>query len=604
MRILYIITQGENGGAQKNVFDSASAISDSGHEVFVVTGQQENKNDQWLFGKLKEFGFSKEKLSVCEYLARDISLSKDIRALIDLYRYITNNRFHIIHLHSTKAGVLGAVAGKLAGSRIIYTVHGFVFQEPLSVIKKLFYITVEFCSSFFIDAYICVSEKDLDIGRKYKIIRKNKGVVIYNGIQKDYTLYTREESRDKILSLTRVNFVPKKIIGTVANLYKTKGLEYLVEAASLMVKQNPHYLFVVFGEGELRSELQKKITSLGLDENFKLVGFIDNASRLLRGLDVLVLPSVKEGLPYILIEASRAQIPIVATHVGGVVEMSKLISMNLVNPKDGNELASKINDVFSGKAISSSEFNPKFSIDAMTESIYSQYETLNKGEIVGIQTKSPFYLITLPALNEEMTIEKTLYKIAEYLEANYKHLLNEKRISLCVAINGSTDNTRSIVEKNMTHINFLRYTFFETPGRGNALYNTWKDAEEDIFIYTDSDLAYSVHDLGGMLDSYEQKENYDMVVGSRRVNDSVVIRHPLRKFLTEGYNILTYSLFAHQFTDAQAGHKSITKKAFARISENVKNYKGWFFDTALLLYAEKKGFKIKDLKITCVDNRK
>ena len=163
MKILHIITQGENGGAQKNVLDTVSALSHHGHDIFVMTGEQKNPHDQWLFEKLKKQGFTNNKLSVCRYLARDIHILRDIRALINLYRYIKKNKFDIVHLHSTKAGVLGAIAGKLAGSRIVYTVHGFVFQEPMSVVKKLLYITIELCSSFFIDTYICVSEKDLEI---------------------------------------------------------------------------------------------------------------------------------------------------------------------------------------------------------------------------------------------------------------------------------------------------------------------------------------------------------------------------------------------------------------------------------------------------------
>jgi len=380
MKILHIITQGENGGAQKNVLDTVSALSHHGHDIFVMTGEQKNPHDQWLFEKLKKQGFTNNKLSVCRYLARDIHILRDIRALINLYRYIKKNKFDIVHLHSTKAGVLGAIAGKLAGSRIVYTVHGFVFQEPMSVVKKLLYITIELCSSFFIDTYICVSEKDLEIGKKYTIIRKNRGVVIYNGIQEDSLLYTKEEARDKIMKLAHVNFTPQKIIGAVANLYATKGIIYLIGAAELVVRENPHYLFVVFGEGHLRHELQKEITERGLDNNFMLVGFVDNASALLSGLDTLVLPSVKEGLPYILIEASRARIPIIATRVGGVVEMSTCIPMNLVDPKDTKVLASKIKDVTQGNAILSSTFNQRFSMNTMIESILSQYKILNQNK--------------------------------------------------------------------------------------------------------------------------------------------------------------------------------------------------------------------------------
>jgi glycosyltransferase involved in cell wall biosynthesis len=214
------------------------------------------------------------------------------------------------------------------------------------------------------------------------------------------------------------------------------------------------------------------------------------------------------------------------------------------------------------------------------------------------------FLITLPALNEEKVIKENLNRIIFFINKTFPNLVAEDRIKYCVAINGSTDRTKDIVVAMQEKNNNIRFTFTSEAGRGRALYNTWNIAQEDVLIYTDSDLAYQVEDIASILYSYLDKENFDMVVGSRRLPGSKVIRDPLRKFLTEGYNIFLKILFFNKFTDAQAGHKSIVRKTYLELNSLIKNYDGWFFDTALLLYCEKNGFKIKDICITCIDNRK
>ncbi|MEA1929483.1 MAG: glycosyltransferase [Patescibacteria group bacterium] len=218
-------------------------------------------------------------------------------------------------------------------------------------------------------------------------------------------------------------------------------------------------------------------------------------------------------------------------------------------------------------------------------------------------TKKKF-LVTLPALNEERIIQENILTVSDYLEKNYNSLLQDGQIKICVAVNGSTDNTEEIVRNLRARIPHLNYSLTKKPGRGRALDNTWGDAPEDVFLYIDSDLAYDLSDLGSMLDSYIMDKNFDMVVASRRVRGSIVKRNLVRKILTEGYNYLIKILFFNSFTDAQAGCKSITKIAYLEIRDKINIYDGWFFDTALLLYVEKNGLKIKDIAITCTDNRR
>ncbi|MDP3661741.1 MAG: glycosyltransferase [bacterium] len=214
------------------------------------------------------------------------------------------------------------------------------------------------------------------------------------------------------------------------------------------------------------------------------------------------------------------------------------------------------------------------------------------------------YLITIPAYNEARIITDTLLKVSAYLEQEFPHLIASNMLVLSVAINGSTDKTEEMVIGCQKRISYLAYTITSHKGRGAALDNTWSRATESILLYIDSDLAYSLNDLGNMIRAYEANEDYDLVVASRRVHGSVVKRPLVRVVLTEGYNWFIKFLFFNRFSDAQAGCKSIKRSVYVVLREGVSIYDGWFFDTALLLYAEKRGYKIKDLKITCIDNRK
>ena len=214
------------------------------------------------------------------------------------------------------------------------------------------------------------------------------------------------------------------------------------------------------------------------------------------------------------------------------------------------------------------------------------------------------YLVTIPAYNEAGIIGHTLEEVSSFLEKTFPNLIQENQIKICVAINGSTDETEEIVKQFRSKIPYITYTVTIEKGRGAALSNTWKDAAEDILLYIDSDLAYSLDDLKSMISAYKENSDCDLAVASRRVKGSIVVRSPVRTVLTEGYNCLIKLLFLNKFTDAQSGCKSIRRTVYRELRDKVCIYKGWFFDTALLIYAEKRGYVIQDLRITCIDNRK
>lgn len=333
MKILYIVTQADGGGAQKYVLQLAK------HFDGTIASGTESDN---LFLDAKDAGVKTVKL---KYLKRKVNLFWDFLAFVELVKVIKKYKPDIVHLNSTKAGFLGSIAGKIAGVKVIFTAHGFHFNEPLSPVAKQLSKDIERLASMFRDYIIAVSEADMNSTVVNKIIPKNKISVIYNGIP-ELNFLTKDEARTK-LNLDKSKF----IFGTVAGLYKTKGLDVLIDAISLLDKSILNSCrFVIIGSGPELKNLKLKIENLKLQSHIIMLGKIDNASNYLKAFDSFILPSRKEGFPYTLLEAMQASLPIIATNVGGNVEALGQ-SAEIIDPENSHALKIAIIRILTNKSL-------------------------------------------------------------------------------------------------------------------------------------------------------------------------------------------------------------------------------------------------------------
>jgi glycosyltransferase involved in cell wall biosynthesis len=330
-KILYLITLSEWGGAQKYVFDLAYNLKSS-YDISVACGGDKNGR---LFQKLTA---AKIKNFHLPHLVRDVSPYHDLAAFLEIIKLIKKIKPDIVHLNSSKIGALGAIAAKLCGvKKIIYTVHGLVLNEPLSRPKKTFYWFSEWLSGFFKTHFICVSEYDKISLLKYHLAPAQKVSVIYNGIDFDNSdALDKKTSREKLAAyhVNQQDF----LIGAIANLYPTKGLIYLIESAAKICKNFPFAKFIIIGEGRERKKLSQFIAYYQLENRVILAGEIPNAKNYLSAFDIFVLPSVKEGLAYTLIEALGAGLPIITTIVGGNPEIIINKTTGLLIPARNPEL--------------------------------------------------------------------------------------------------------------------------------------------------------------------------------------------------------------------------------------------------------------------------
>ncbi len=402
--ILYLVTQSELGGAQRYVFDLATNLSQE-FNISVAFGEQGKQGE--LAKQLKQANI---KYYVIPHLKRAISPINDLKALIEIIKLIKKLKPDIIHLNSSKVSILGSIATiffklKIENrqSKIIYTVHGWVFNEPMPKWKKLFYKYAEKFTAIFKDKIICVSEFDRQTAIKEKICNPKKLTTIHNGIEQ-INFLSKEEARQNLtpqppftsplapLLIRRGELKGRGrrrgeggevLIGTIANLYPTKGLEYLIQAIYILITnyQLP-ITTIIIGEGEERKNLEDLIGQLNLKSNVILTGKINNAAELLPAFNIYVCSSVKEGLSYTIIEAMQAGLPIVATKVGGNKE---LIEDNktgfLVEAKNPQMLAKKIQ-----KLINNPELQQKLGANAKqkTREKFSLERMINKTKNVYI----------------------------------------------------------------------------------------------------------------------------------------------------------------------------------------------------------------------------
>ncbi|MFA4954203.1 MAG: glycosyltransferase family 4 protein [Patescibacteria group bacterium] len=305
-RALLLVTQADWGGVQSFLVNFAAGLREQGWEVLLAAGGTGE-----LFARAAEKHVATEQLT---QVRREIDPLHDLRAVLQIRRLLKKFKPNAVHLNSTKMGILGSLAalGLKPRPRIVYRIGGWVFLEPLPTWKKWFYLQTEKFTAHFKDEIICVHPGDAELAARLGIKPRGKIRVVPNGLPERFedNLLSRVAARAELgLSADALVF------GTVANAYATKGLLPYLDALKPLHDESPTSNFVIVGDGPQLEELKQKKERLGLNRLI-LTGHRDDANRLYRAFDIFVLPSVKEGMPWTLLEAMAAGLPIVATDVG------------------------------------------------------------------------------------------------------------------------------------------------------------------------------------------------------------------------------------------------------------------------------------------------
>jgi glycosyltransferase involved in cell wall biosynthesis len=302
VRVMEMIDRPSLGGGQTAVLLLAGSLDRSKFEVSVCSG-----GGGPLVDELRKAGVAHHEASFGTK-----RWSKNAAAI---RRILEQERVDILHTHGGIAGFFGRRAARAAGTPVvIHTLHGIHYLHYRNPVLKRIYVHLERHFSRFTDKLVLVSDGDRDAARKYGLAPETKLAVIKNGLDTGLLQAARDASGlKKRLGLDDAG----PVIGTVARLHRQKGVVYLVRAASRIRQELPGARVLCVGGGPLRSKTAKAIRKLGLEETVILLGETPDAAGLIPAFDVFVLPSLWEGLPFVLIEAAALGKPIVATNVAG-----------------------------------------------------------------------------------------------------------------------------------------------------------------------------------------------------------------------------------------------------------------------------------------------
>lgn len=203
--------------------------------------------------------------------------------------------------------------------------------------------------------------------------------------------------------------------------------------------------------------------------------------------------------------------------------------------------------------------------------------------------------VVVPVYNEEVDLARNIPALHSFLERK----MTKYDWEIVIADNASVDKTPD-VSRRLLKLGRIRYVRLEQKGRGRALKKVWRDSNEEILAYMDIDLSSDISFFPKLIEKIEQGS--DVAIGSRLASGAKVLNRPLvREIMSRGYSFLFRNVFGTRFKDAQCGFKAIKRETAQKILPQITDT-GWFFDTELLIIAQKAGFKIAEVPIIWKDD--
>jgi len=310
-KVFHVITKLELGGAQKVTLMILERLPRDRYELGLITGPE---------GIL--VGWANQIPDLTRFwipnFVREVRPIQDSITLLKLWRLFRRERPDIVHTHSSKAGILGRLAARLAGVPVIFhTYHGFGFNDFQPRLIKTLYIWLERITGRVTNQTVIVSYANAKRAEDSGIVRNNDWILCRDAISLEQFM----QPGPRRTKLREWNVPENRVVaGMVACFKPQKSPLDFVEVASRVLKETDRVHFIMAGDGELRPAIEARIRDLGISSHITLLGWQKDMPEVYRNLDVVVLTSLWEGLPCVFSEAMAAGLPIVATHVDGARE--------------------------------------------------------------------------------------------------------------------------------------------------------------------------------------------------------------------------------------------------------------------------------------------
>jgi glycosyltransferase involved in cell wall biosynthesis len=343
LRILHIITRLIVGGAQENtLYTAVGQTRTPGMRVTLLSGI-DNGPEGNLHDRARDGGVD---LQLMDELVRPIAPATDALAFAKLVAFIRRGRYDIVHTHSSKAGILGRIAARAAGTPIVvHTLHSLVFGEHATALQNALYIRLKKICAPLTHRFISVCDATKNGAIAAGIGRPEQHCTIFSGFHIEPFLRIRE-TLDVAEAKRRAGFAPDDlVVGKVARLFPQKGHDHFLDAARLIAARAPRARFLLVGDGILRADLERRAREMGILDRFVFAGLVspDKVPEWVQAMDVAVHTSVREGLARVIPQASAVGKPVVGFALDGTPEaIEDGVSGFLARPYDARDVAERV----------------------------------------------------------------------------------------------------------------------------------------------------------------------------------------------------------------------------------------------------------------------
>ena len=381
IRVAHIITRLCQGGAQENTFHSVRLANRERFEADLISGPTSGAE-----GSIED-AVAAAGIPILREpdLVREPSPLRDMRAYRAIVRRFREGNYDIVHTHTSKAGLIGRLAARRAGVPVVvHTPHGNIFHGYFSKPVTRLFIGLERFAARRTDAIAELTAGGVEEHLEQGIGRREQFRVIHSGV--DFSPFEGARAQREA-TRAMLGYAPDEIlIGGVGRLEPVKGFPYFVAAAEVIAREVAEARFLLAGAGSQEQALREAAAPLG--PKFRFLGLRNDIPLLMAAYDVLIVPSVNEGMGRVLLEAGAAETPVVASRVGGIPDLVRDGETGvLVPPRDVEAIAGAAIRLAReperrralGRAARANVV-PAYSLETMVRRIEALYEELLDGK--------------------------------------------------------------------------------------------------------------------------------------------------------------------------------------------------------------------------------
>ena len=336
IKVIHIITRFDKGGSAENTFITVRDLDKALYDVVLIKGTAPPGNSGDLETEAVQANVNiarghHVRLICLRHLVRDLRPFSDLAAFFSLLRIIRREKPHIVHTHTSKAGILGRWAAYFCRVPIIvHTPHGHVFWGYFNSWQTRLFILLERWTARITNAIVTLTPQEKEDHLRFHIAPEEKFAVIHSGVDlRTFRADLYQPSETKAL----LGIPPEMtVVGTVGRLTPVKGQEVLIRAASELIRHGEKIFLVLLGDGELRRDLEELSLRLDIAEYVRFLGWRPDVARVMAVCDIFCLPSRNEGMGKVLVEAMAMGKPIIASSIGGIPDIVRSEENGLLVP--------------------------------------------------------------------------------------------------------------------------------------------------------------------------------------------------------------------------------------------------------------------------------